>query len=66
MNVKVLLSLSDSLVDYVLDSVQDAWASVSIALANHKIKIITQVISIWWADVESITFLKRRAYELYI
>jgi hypothetical protein len=35
------------LVDSVLYSVQDAWASVPIAVANHKIKIITQDVSIW-------------------
>jgi hypothetical protein len=33
--------------DSVLDNVQDAWASVPIAVADHKIKIITQDVSIW-------------------
>jgi hypothetical protein len=32
------------IVDSVLDNVQDAWASVPIAVANHK---ITQDVSIW-------------------
>ena len=35
------------LVDSVLDNVQDAWASVPIAVANHEVKITTRDLSIW-------------------